>query len=76
MTSRNGLIKVLAVDDHPLVREGIGAILAREPDIALIAEAANGREAIECFRTHLPDVTLMDLQMPLMSGLDAMIKIR
>ena len=76
MTSRNGSIKVLAVDDHPLVREGIGAILAREPDIALVAEAANGREAIECFRTHLPDVTLMDLQMPLMSGLDAMIKIR
>src|SRR5580658_5159627 len=76
MTSRNGPIKVLAVDDHPLVREGIGAILAREPDIALVAEAANGREAIECFRAHLPDVTLMDLQMPLMSGLDAMIKIR
>ena len=76
MTSRNGSIKVLAVDDHPLVREGIGAILAREPDIALVAEAANGREAIECFRTHLPDVTLMDLQMPLMSGLDAMIEIR
>ena len=76
MTSRNGSIKVLAVDDHPLVREGIGAILAREPDIALVAEAANGREAIECFRTHRPDVTLMDLQMPLMSGLDAMIEIR
>jgi DNA-binding NarL/FixJ family response regulator len=76
MTSRNGPIKVLAVDDHPVVREGIGAILAREPDIALVAEAENGREAIECFRTHRPDVTLMDLQMPLMSGLDAMIKIR
>jgi DNA-binding NarL/FixJ family response regulator len=76
MTSRNGPIKVLAVDDHPLVREGIGAILAGEPDIALVAEAANGREAIECFRTHRPDVTLMDLQMPLISGLDAMIKIR
>jgi DNA-binding NarL/FixJ family response regulator len=76
MTSRNGAIKVLAVDDHPVVREGIGAILAREPDIALVAEAENGREAIECFRTHRPDVTLMDLQMPLMSGLDAMIEIR
>jgi DNA-binding NarL/FixJ family response regulator len=76
MTSRNGPIKVLAVDDHPLVREGIGAILASEPDIALVAEAANGREAIECFRTHRPDVTLMDLQMPQMSGFDAMIKIR
>ena len=72
----NGPIKVLAVDDHPVVREGIGAILAREPDIALVAEAENGREAIECFRTHRPDVTLMDLQMPLVSGLDAMIEIR
>ena len=72
----NGPIKVLAVDDHPVVREGIGAILAREPDIALVAEAENGREAIEYFRTHRPDVTLMDLQMPLMSGLDAMIEIR
>src|SRR6202451_3306612 len=72
----NGPITVLAVDDHPVVREGIGAILAREPDIALVAEAANGREAIECFRTHRPDVTLMDLQMPLMSGLDAIIEIR
>ena len=76
MTSRNGPIKVLAVDDHPVVREGIGAILAREPDIALVAEAENGREAIEYFRTHRPDVTLMDLQMPLVSGLDAMIEIR
>jgi DNA-binding NarL/FixJ family response regulator len=72
----NGPIKVLAVDDHPVVREGIGAILAREPDIALVAEAENGREAIEYFRTHRPDVTLMDLQMPLVSGLDAMIEIR
>jgi DNA-binding NarL/FixJ family response regulator len=72
----NGPITVLAVDDHPLVREGIGAVLASERDITLVAEAANGREAIECFRAHHPDVTLMDLQMPQMSGLDAMIKIR
>jgi DNA-binding NarL/FixJ family response regulator len=72
----NGPITVLAVDDHPLVREGIGAVLANERDITLVAEAANGREAIECFRTHHPEVTLMDLQMPQMSGLDAMIKIR
>jgi DNA-binding NarL/FixJ family response regulator len=67
---------VLAVDDHPLVREGIGAVLANERDITLVAEAANGREAIECFRAHHPEITLMDLQMPQMSGLDAMIKIR
>jgi len=72
----NGPIKVLAVDDHPLVREGIGAVLASQRDIMLVAEAANGREAIECFRAHHPDVTLMDLRMPQMSGLDAMIKIR
>jgi DNA-binding NarL/FixJ family response regulator len=72
----SGLITVLAADDHPLVREGIGAVLANERDITLVAEAANGREAIECFRTHHPEVTLMDLQMPQMSGLDAMIKIR
>ena len=71
-----GPITVLAADDHPLVREGIGAVLASERDITLVAEAANGREAIECFRTHHPEVTLMDLQMPQMSGLDAMIKIR
>src|ERR1700692_262118 len=75
MTS-NEQIRVLAVDDHPLVREGIGAVLASQRDIMLVAEAANGREAIECFRAHHPDVTLMDLQMPQMSGLDAMIKIR
>jgi DNA-binding NarL/FixJ family response regulator len=72
----SGPITVLAADDHPLVREGIGAVLANERDITLVAEAANGREAIECFRAHHPEVTLMDLQMPQMSGLDAMIKIR
>jgi DNA-binding NarL/FixJ family response regulator len=72
----NGPITVLAVDDHPLVREGIGAVLASERDITLVAEAANGREAIERFRAHRPEVTLMDLQMPQMGGLDAMIEIR
>lgn len=54
-------ITVLTVDDHPLLREGIAAILASERDIVLVAEAANGREAIECYREHHPDVTLMDL---------------
>jgi DNA-binding NarL/FixJ family response regulator len=64
------------VDDHPLLREGISAILASEQDIVLVAEAANGREALECYRTHRPDVTLMDLQMPQMKGLEAIVAIR
>ena len=69
-------IRILAVDDHPLVREGIAGSLAVQPDMTLVAEAANGREAIQQFRTHRPDVTLMDLQMPEMNGLDALIAIR
>jgi DNA-binding NarL/FixJ family response regulator len=69
-------ISVLAVDDHPLLREGIGTLLAAQPDIKLVAEASNGREAIEQYRIHRPDVTLMDLQMPEMNGVDAMIAIR
>lgn len=69
-------IKVLAVDDHPLLREGIAAVMAGEPDIELVAEATCGREAIELFRLHRPDVTLMDLQMPDMNGIDAITAIR
>jgi len=69
-------IKVLAVDDHPLLREGIAAVLNGEQDIELVAEAVNGREAIEIFRQHRPDVTLMDLQMPDMNGIEAIIAIR
>lgn len=69
-------IRVLAVDDHPLLREGIAALLANQPDLTLVAEAANGREAIEQFRRHRPDVTLMDLQMPEVNGVEAMIAIR
>jgi DNA-binding NarL/FixJ family response regulator len=69
-------IKVLAVDDHPLLREGIAAVLNGEQDIELVAEAVNGREAIELFRQHRPDVTLMDLQMPDMNGIEAIIAIR
>ena len=65
-----------AVDDHPLFRKGIATILAGESDMSLVAEASNGREAIQQFRAHRPDVTLMDLQMPEMGGLDAMIAIR
>ena len=76
MATSNTPIKVLAVDDHPLLREGIAAVLERQQDIVEVGEATNGREAIESFRAHRPDVTLMDLQMPEMSGIDAMIAIR
>ncbi|WP_343639973.1 response regulator [Roseateles sp.] len=69
-------IQVLCVDDHPIVRQGIATLLSVEPDMALVAEAANGREAIEQFRAHRPDVTLMDLQMPGLGGLDAIAAIR
>jgi DNA-binding NarL/FixJ family response regulator len=68
-------IRVLCVDDHPLLREGITALLASQPDMTLVGEASNGREAIELFRLHRPDITLMDLQMPEMNGVDAMIAI-
>ncbi|NKF23026.1 response regulator transcription factor [Solimonas marina] len=69
-------IRVMVVDDHPLLREGIAAVLARQTDIELVAEAADGLEAIEQFRQHRPDVTLMDLQMPRMNGIDAIAAIR
>jgi DNA-binding NarL/FixJ family response regulator len=69
-------IRVLAVDDHPLIREGIAALIAIQRDIQLVAEASSGREAVEKFRTARPDVTLMDLQMPEMSGIDAITAIR
>ena len=70
------MIRVLSVDDHPLLREGIAALVNRESDMKLIAEATNGQEAIEKFRLHRPDVTLMDLQMPAMNGIEAIIGIR
>ena len=69
-------IRILAVDDHPLVRRGIATLVGGELDMSLVAEASNGREAIQQFRTHRPDVTLMDIQMPEMNGVDAMIAIR
>jgi DNA-binding NarL/FixJ family response regulator len=70
------MIGVLSVDDHPLLREGIAALVNGESDMKLIAEATNGQEAIEKFRLHRPDVTLMDLQMPALNGIDAIIGIR
>ncbi len=69
-------IRVFAVDDHPLLREGIAAVLEGEEDFELIAEASSGQEAVELFRAHRPDVTLMDLQMPGMNGVDAITAIR
>jgi len=69
-------IRILAVDDHVLVRQGIAVLIGSEPDLTLVAEASNGREAIQQFRAHRPDVTLMDLQMPEMNGLDAIVAIR
>jgi len=66
----------MCVDDHPLMREGIGAVIGSQPDMTLVVEVCNGREAIEAFRKHLPDVTLMDLRLPDMSGIDALLAIR
>lgn len=69
-------IRVLCVDDHPLIRNGIASILANESDMELVGEAADGREAIEAFRTVRPDVTLMDLRMPVLDGIAATAAIR
>jgi DNA-binding NarL/FixJ family response regulator len=70
------VIRVLSVDDHPLLRGGIAALIGIQTDMELVAEARNGREALEQFRRHHPDITLMDLQMPEMSGIDAISAIR
>jgi len=69
-------IRILTVDDHPLLRAGIEALVSSQADMRVVAECANGRDAIQQFRKHRPDVTLMDLQMPEMSGTDAIIAIR
>jgi len=76
MSSEPSQIRVLVVDDHQLIRVGITTLLLPEPDMKLVAEACNGREAVVKFREHRPDVTLMDLQMPEMNGFDAIIAIR
>jgi DNA-binding NarL/FixJ family response regulator len=70
------LIRVLTVDDHPLLRKGIAALVNAEADLKLVAEASNGKEAVEAFRSHQPDVTLMDLQMPEVDGIEAINAIR
>jgi DNA-binding NarL/FixJ family response regulator len=69
------MIRILAVDDHPLLRKGIAALVNGEPDMKLVAEASNGEEAVESFRLHRPDVTLMDLQFPGVNGIEAILRI-
>ena len=76
VNSTHNLIRILTVDDHPLLRKGIAALVNAEPDLKLVAEASNGEEAVEAFRSHRPDVTLMDLQMPGVDGIGAIGRIR
>jgi DNA-binding NarL/FixJ family response regulator len=76
MRSDSAPIQILVVDDHPLLREGIAALIKGEADMKLVAEASNGREAVAQYRLYRPDVTLMDLQMPTMSGIETIIAIR
>jgi DNA-binding NarL/FixJ family response regulator len=76
MNTAPNLIRILAVDDHPMLREGIASLVASQSDMELVAEASTGREALDQFRNHRPDLTLMDLQMPDMDGIEAMVAIR
>ena len=76
MPTDAGVIRILSVDDHAILRKGLAALIDAEPDMKLVAEASNGAEAITEFKKHLPDVTLMDLQMPEMSGIECIITIR
>jgi DNA-binding NarL/FixJ family response regulator len=76
MTTDANPIRILLVDDHQLLRQGVSGLLADQPDMQLVGEASNGHEAIEQFQKHRPDITLLDLQMPELNGLDALIAIR
>jgi len=76
MSADPSQIRILVVDDHPLLRQGIAGLVGGQPDMSLVAEASNGREAILQFRAYRPDISLMDLQMPEMNGLDAIAAIR
>jgi DNA-binding NarL/FixJ family response regulator len=76
VSSEAASIRILVVDDHPVVRQGVAVLIGTQSDMTLVAEASNGREAIQQFRAQRPDVTIMDLQMPEMNGLDALIAIR
>ena len=76
MSDEASPIRILVVDDHPVVRQGVAGLVGGHPDMRVVGEASNGREAIQQFRAHHPDVTLMDIQMPEMNGLDALIAIR
>ena len=76
MTISPSRIRILLADDHPLLRDGVAGLVADQPDMELVGEASTGREAVDQFRKHLPDVALLDLQMPEMNGIDAILAIR
>ena len=76
MSAATAPIRILSVDDHPIVRQGIAGLVSIQPDMTLVGEASDGREAIQLYRMHRPDITLMDLQMPGMNGVDTVIAIR
>jgi YesN/AraC family two-component response regulator len=76
MSNEASPIRILVADDHPIVREGVAALVGGEPDMSIVGQASNGREAIQQFRAQQPHITLMDIQMPVMNGLDALLAIR